>query len=115
MMKFKESFQKNYKGMILMFIAACCTSVGQLFWKLSENALTLYLMYGFILYGIGALLMIIAFRYGSLSVLHPMLCLSYIFALFLGYFFLNESIGIKQLMGISFIITGVIFIGGGDT
>lgn len=113
-MNFKDSFKKNYRGMLLMLIAACCTSTGQLFWKLSNNKVDMFLIGGFTLYGLGAILMITAFRYGSLSVLHPMLCLSYIIALFLGYFFLGEFVRIEQLIGISLIIAGVIFIGGGD-
>lgn len=101
--------------MILMLIASCSTSTGQLFWKLSESKDIKFLVIGFILYGIGALLMIAAFRFGSFSVLHPMLCLSYIFAIFLGRAFLKEIVNLGQIAGVIFIILGVVFIGGGDS
>lgn len=107
-----ESLKKNYKGIIFMLIASLLTSIGQLFWKLSHNYIFLGL--GFICYGAGAVLMIIAFKFGSFSVLHPMMCLSYVFALLFGSLFLQESVGAFKVIGVLFIITGVIFIGGGD-
>jgi len=58
--------------------------------------------------------MIISFRFGSLSVLHPLLSLGYVFALFLGVFYVGETIELLHLAGMLLIITGVILIGGGD-
>ena len=66
------------------------------------------------LYGIGALIMIIAFRFGSLSVLQPMLSLNYVLSMLLAVFILNETITVTKLAGLFIIITGVILIGGGD-
>ena len=58
--------------------------------------------------------MLVAFKFGSLSVLHPMLSLSYIFALVFGKLFLGEYISVLKILGIASIIVGVAFIGGGD-
>lgn len=69
---------------------------------------------GFALYACGALLMIIAYKYGKLSVLQPMLCLSYVFAIFISVFILQETLTPIRLIGILVVIFGVIMIGGGD-
>lgn len=114
MKDFIPSLKKNYKGIILISTAAFFTSIGQLFWKLSVNNNIYFLILGFFLYGLGAIIVIISFRYGSFSVLHPMLCLSYIFAIIFGFIFLREPIGIIKISGIVFIMLGVVFIGGGD-
>ncbi|WP_147534138.1 EamA/RhaT family transporter [Bacillus marasmi] len=103
---------KTYLGIILMISAAVCTSFGQLFWKLSEANLNIELIFGFFLYFFGAVLMIVAFRFGKLSILHPLLSIGYVFSTLLGSFFLNEVISISSIMGIIFIMSGVILIGG---
>ena len=73
-----------------------------------------FLLAGFGVYGIGALVMIIAYRFGKLSVLQPVLSLNYIISTMLGIFVLKEDITMLKCAGILIIITGVIFIAGGD-
>jgi len=100
-------------GISIMCMAAVCTSLGQLFWKLSsgsENALLLYIG-GYVLYGIGAILMIIAFKFGDLSVLHPMLSVGFILAIVWGRIILEEQVTFHKLAGIAIIIDGMIFLG----
>lgn len=109
-----ESLKSNKKGILLMLISSICACLGQLFWKLSINKNMKMLILGFALYGIGALIMIVAYRYGNLSVLQPMLSLNYVLSVVLGFFVLNEVITIKKSIGIFIIILGVILIGGGD-
>ena len=67
-----KSLKENGKGILLMLVSSICVYTGQLFWKLSSKEL-LFLLLGFVLYGIGAIVMLIAYKYGSLSVLQPML------------------------------------------
>lgn len=102
------------KGIVLVIISALCTSFGQLFWKIGIKKGLILLFLGFVLYGIGALSLIIAFKYGKLSILHPIMCVGYIFTLINGYIFLGEEISFKQLIGIAVIIIGVIFIAKGE-
>lgn len=101
------------KGIILIIISALLTSFGQLFWKLGTDNGLVSLLLGFILYGIGALTMIVALRFGELSILHPLMCIGYVFALVNGYIFLGETVTMIQLLGILIIIVGVWFIAGG--
>ena len=98
------------KGILFIILSALCVAIGQLLWKIGINDNILYIIFGFILYGAGALLMVIAFRYGAVSVLQPFLSLSYAAATILGYFFLNETISIGKIIGIILIITGTIFL-----
>ncbi len=112
--EFSQSIKKNLKGIILIIIAAMLTSVGQLFWKLSDGNDIKLVFFGFVCYGFGAVLMIIAFRFGSLSVLHPLMSIGYVFAIILGTTLLHENISIMQYFAIAIIMIGVTLIGGGD-
>lgn len=109
-----ESLKKNKKGIILIVLSSILVCFGQLFWKISNTEGLVYLLAGFILYAIGALLMIVAYRFGSLSVLQPMLSLNYIFTIILAKTVLDESITLIKVISILIIIIGVILIGGGD-
>ena len=110
-----ESIKNNLRGIVLMVISALFVSFGQMFWKMYHDVGLWALVLGFVIYAGGALIMIIAYRYGKLSVLQPMLCLSYIFAIFIAYFFLDEQITGMKLAGIVVVIFGVIMIAGGDS
>lgn len=99
-------------GIVLMIAAAFSTATGQLFWKLAESALDYQIWIGFVLYGLGAVLMTAAFRFGKLSVLHPLLSIGYIIAIFYGAVFLSEAVTANMTVGTLLILIGVIFIGG---
>ncbi|HHD2752989.1 TPA: EamA family transporter [Clostridium perfringens] len=105
---------KLWKGILLIVISALCTSFGQLFWKIGVSKSIWIILLGFILYGVGALTMIIAFKFGELSILHPLMCIGYIFALINGFLFLKERISLLQFVGIVVIIIGIVFIARGD-
>lgn len=109
-----ESIQKNKKGICLMLISSICVCVGQLLWKLSAEQGTIIMLVGFGLYGIGALVMIIAYKFGKLSVLQPMLSMNYVLSIILAVIVLKEKITILKGIGVLVIITGVIMIAGGD-
>ena len=110
----KGSLKKNYKGISLMLLSSLCLCFGQLFWKLSEEYGFLMILFGFVLYGMGAVVMIVAYRFGSLSVLQPVLSMNYALTIILASIILGEKITILRLLGIGIIIVGVILIGSGD-
>ena len=64
--------RKTLKGILIMLSSSLLTCLGQFCWKLAAERGILLVLAGFGLYGCGALLMIIALKYGELSVLHPM-------------------------------------------
>ncbi len=121
-----ESLKRNWKGMVLMLISALTLAIGSFLWKMADlgdiaSAVTsiqglwgifIKILPGFIVYVIGAAVMTIALGYGELSVLQPMNCMSYVFALIISSLFLTEPITPMSIAGIIVIIAGVITIGG---
>ena len=106
--------RSNRAGILLMLGSSLCVCVGQLFWKLGAANIMMFLLAGFVLYGAGALLMLCAYKFGSLSVLQPMLSMNYVFTLLLAWFVLNETITPMKFAGISIITISVILIGRAD-
>lgn len=109
-----ESIQKNKKGILLMLVSSICVCIGQLLWKMSATSGICMMLIGFCFYGVGALVMIIAYKYGKLSVLQPMLSLNYALSIILAAVVLKEKITLVKCIGVLVIIAGVILIAGGD-
>lgn len=109
-----NSLNKNKKGILLMLCSSLLVCLGQLLWKLSASGNILLLLLGFAFYGCGALVMLYAYKFGSLSVLQPILSANYIFTIILATLVLHEQFTIFKIVGILIITIGVIFIGGGD-
>ena len=106
-----------------MLITTLLTSSAQLFYKLgvkdlSFNFISIIKNYniltGLFLYGIGAVLMIIALRGGELSVLYPVVATSYIWVSLLSVWFLGETMFLVKWLGVIAIFSGVVFIGLGS-
>ena len=94
-----------------MLLSALAVCLGQLFWKLYALQWGFYcLVLGFCLYALGALMMIVAYRFGRLSVLQPLLSVSYVLSVLIGYFILDETLTWVNLIGVCSIIGGVILI-----
>lgn len=109
-----EAIKKNKKGILLMILSSVCVCIGQLLWKLSTEGNVFLLLAGFGFYGVGALIMIIAYRFGKLSVLQPMLSLNYVLSIVLAALVLKEEVTILKCIGVLVIIAGVMLIVGGD-
>lgn len=111
-----ESWKKNRYGIFLMIVSSVCACFGQLFWKESvmKNGNIPLLLVGVLVYAIGAVLMIIAYRFGKLSVLQPILSFNYVLSLILGFCVLGEKITFMNSIGVCIIMLGVVLISGGD-
>ncbi len=109
-----ESLRRNKTGIILMVCSSICVCLGQLLWKLSGDGSFLCLIAGFVLYGIGALAMIVAYKFGKVSILQPILSLNYILSIILAATVLKETITLVKCIGVLAIIAGVLLIAGGD-
>lgn len=112
-MSILRSVRKNGKGVAIMLAASFFVAVGQYCWKVSGSHFSMWLLGGFVLYGVGALLMTLSLRYGELSVVHPCLCCSYVFATLIGTVFLDEALTAARSLGILLIMAGVVCISGG--
>ena len=94
-----------------MVFSSVLTCMGQLCWKISTlHASIAFAAIGLLLYGCGALVMIVALRYGDLSILHPMLSTGYVLSIAVGNIVLRESITITKVLGIAVIIVGLALI-----
>lgn len=109
-----NSLKKNKYGILLILLTSLCVCVGQLFWKISVDKGILFALIGFVLYLLGSLTMLMAYRFGRLSVLHPMLSLNYVLTCILAVVVLNESMQLAKIIGIVLIFFGVILIGSSD-
>jgi len=94
-----------------MLLSSLCVCFGQLCWKLAAQSSAALLVTGFALYGAGAALMLIAYKFGDLSVLQPVLSMNYAFTLVLGCLFLHESLTPRKLAGVALVTAGVVLIG----
>ena len=94
-----------------MLLCAVCLCLGQLIWKLMPELNLIYLLGGFAIYAIGAMLMIFSYRYGELSVLQPINSMSYVFSTIIAAYILHEKISLINISGIVLIVSGVIAIG----
>lgn len=111
-----DSKKTLYKGIALMLLSAVLSCVGQLLWKLAaRNDLPILVVFGFGLYGFGAILMILALRYGELSMLHPMMSFGYIMSLILGVAVLGETVSVKKVIGVGVIVMGLVFLSSSGT
>ena len=109
----EKPLEKLLIGIILICLSALCASLGQLFWKLAQinNAALMLYVIGFVLYGLGSVLMIASFRFGDLSVLHPMLSIGYVLAIIWAHVILSENITLNKVAGIGLIIAGIVLLG----
>ena len=94
-----------------MLLSAALACSGQLFWKLASRSDSLFLVaLGLALYGFGALIMILALKYGELSILHPMMSAGYVLSLVLGAAVLGEQVSVLRVAGVAVIILGLVFL-----
>ena len=62
------------------------------------------------LYLLSAIINIIVLRYLNYSVVLPLTSITYVWTMIISYLFLKEKVGIKKLLGVSFIVIGCICI-----
>ncbi len=79
-------------------------------WALATNV---QLMCGYALYGLNTLLLVLALRDGELSMLYPIIALTYVWVTLLSYTLLHETPHLLKNLGIGTIIAGVAVLGGG--
>jgi uncharacterized membrane protein len=76
-------------------------------------ALNFKLVFGYSLYGLSAALMVLALRYGQLSILYPIIALTYVWVSILSVVLFHEHVSLLKAIGISVIVAGVAVLGRG--
>ena len=112
-------------AIIMMVFCTALTSIAQVFYKKGSALLTFdiisiitnyNILIGLVLYATGAVIMIYAFKYGEVTVLYPIVTLSYVWVSLLSVYFFNELMSFYKWLGVIVIIIGIVFIGfGGKT
>jgi multidrug transporter EmrE-like cation transporter len=103
-------------------LAAFCAllgSSGQLLFKLGSSSVMLSLsswitnlkvIGGMTLYGVSAILFVIALKYGNLSVLYPVIATSYVWVAVLSNQVLGEPMSLLKWGGLALILLGITLI-----
>jgi multidrug transporter EmrE-like cation transporter len=104
----------------------CCTILGaaaQVLMKTGANhmanpgvlgmATNLPLISGYCLYGISTLLLVLALKDGELSLLYPVIALTYVWVTVLSFLIFHDDINPWKLAGIVLIVLGVAVLGKG--
>ena len=104
----------------------CCTILGaaaQVLMKTGANHIAqpglwgmitnIPLMGGYCLYGISTLLLVLALKDGELSLLYPVIALTYVWVTFLSFLIFRDAINPWKLVGIILIVVGVAVLGKG--
>jgi drug/metabolite transporter (DMT)-like permease len=71
------------------------------------------LVAGYALYGINTLMLVLALRHGELSMLYPIIALTYVWVTLLSYGILHEQPNWYKNAGITIIVVGVAVLGRG--
>ena len=111
--------EKRGLAIFLMVLCTIFTSVAQVFYKIGALRLpelfTNYpILIGLILYGIGAVILITAFKFGEVTLLYPIIATSYIWVSILSWIVFAETIGVFNWLGIGLIMVGITVIAFGS-
>lgn len=112
-------------AVILIIIMTALTSSAQVCYKLASDPATHlslisvlldpWLWLGLALYGVGFILLNIAFHGGEVSVLYPIIATSYIWVAIISYYFFGEVLHTLKVLGILAIVIGVALISGASS
>ena len=119
----KDHSRARRKGVGLVF---CCTILGaaaQMLLKTGANQLVnptplamltnLTLLGGLSLYGISTVLLVLALKDGELSLLYPVIALTYVWVTLLSLVVFHDHVNPLKMAGIAIIVAGVAVLGGG--
>ncbi len=71
------------------------------------------LVSGYVLYGLNTLMLVLALKDGELSMLYPIIALTYVWVTLLSYLLLREPPNLYKNIGIATIVMGVAVLGRG--
>ena len=112
-----------------LILVLCCTVLGaaaQILFKtgaerlsppasLGDMALRVItsptLFFGYALYGISTILLVLALRHGQLSLLYPVFALTYVWVMILSVMIFHDSVNVWKVAGVATIVGGVSVLG----
>lgn len=115
--------QRHRKGIALVFGCTLLGAAAQIFMKTGANTIShpgLWgiitsppLMTGYCLYGLSTLLLVVALKEGELSLLYPVIALTYVWVTILSVLIFHETLNPFKVLGIATIVAGVCVLGRG--
>jgi len=112
---------EKYKPILIVISCTILTSFGQILLKMGANKISgfmsifnLYLIAGLFLYACGAVLLVVALKYGDLSLVYPFIALSFIWVTLLSIAVFHDVVKLLDWFGIAAILIGVSCIGFGS-
>ena len=118
----REAAAARRQSFILVFFCTISGAAAQILAKIgmahfAPNLLAIAtnvpLIAGYALYGLNTLLMVLALRKGELSMLYPIIALTYVWVALLSYTLLQEPPNQFKNCGIALIVIGVAVLGSG--
>jgi multidrug transporter EmrE-like cation transporter len=121
--------EQKRRSVMLVVLFTLLAATAQMLMKSSTNSMgphpTLFLFVmdlatnvpllgGLALYGIGTAMMIVALKHGELSLLYPIISLSYVWVAILSVLLFHEAMNGLKIAGICVIVTGVAILGRGS-
>jgi multidrug transporter EmrE-like cation transporter len=110
------------RGVALVFGCTVLGAAAQILLKTGANHLDLTLLSlvtnwaligGLSLYGVSTVLLVLALRDGELSLLYPVIALTYVWVTVLSFIVFHDRANPFKLAGIAIIVIGVAVLGGG--
>jgi multidrug transporter EmrE-like cation transporter len=110
------------KSILLVFSCTILGAAAQILMKVGMThfeptvrsiVTNLPLIAGYTLYGINTLMLVLALREGELSMLYPIIALTYVWVTLLSYALLHETPNFYKNVGIATIVAGVAVLGRG--
>ena len=74
--------------------------------NMERKAFMLRLLFGVFLYGVSAILNIVALKFLPYTVVFPLTAIKYIWTMLISYFLLKERSGTRKVVGVLLIVTG---------
>jgi uncharacterized membrane protein len=100
-------------SIILVVLFTLITAAAQTLMKIGakNNFVNLYTFFGLSLYGAGTIMFILALKNGELSILYPIVSLSFAWVSLIAFFYLKEAQSAMNIFGVCVILTGVSLLG----
>lgn len=109
------------RSVLLVFLCTLIGAAAQVFFKLGATAIARptpvqiltnpTLLFGYCLYGISTMLLVLALRKGQLSLLYPVIALTYVWVTLLSIMIFHESLNAFKAIGLAVIVAGVAVLG----
>jgi len=96
-------------GVILKVISTMLIGIATLFMKKGSKKKS-FLLVGVTLYGIASIPSVLSYRGEDLSTIYPLNSLSYLWSMILAGLILKEKIGVKKIVAIILLITGIFLV-----